>query len=48
MILINFTHGRYLVVAVLHLPCYGLFALVLRSKQSLLQRWFCNSYTYVK
>lgn len=38
----------YLVVALLHFPCYGLFALVLRLKQSLLGSWFSDSYTYVK
>ncbi|CAM0879809.1 unnamed protein product [Alopecurus aequalis] len=38
----------YLVVALLHLPCYGLFALVLRLKQSLLEGWLSSSYTYVK
>ncbi|XBI62272.1 hypothetical protein VPH35_042919 [Triticum aestivum] len=38
----------YLVVALLHFPCYGLFALVLRIKRSLLESWFPHSYTYVK
>ncbi|KAF0920371.1 hypothetical protein E2562_034833 [Oryza meyeriana var. granulata] len=37
----------YLVVAVLHFPCYALFALVMRLKQSLLERWFPHSYTCV-
>lgn len=36
----------YLVVALLHLPCYGLFALVLRLKHMLLESWFPQ--TYVK
>ncbi|GJN37347.1 hypothetical protein PR202_gb26288 [Eleusine coracana subsp. coracana] len=34
----------YLVVAVLHFPCYALFALVLRLKHSLLERWFPHTY----
>lgn len=38
----------YLVVALLHFPCYALFALVLRLKQSLLESWCPHSYTYVK
>lgn len=37
----------YLVVAVMHFPCYALFALVMRLKQSLLERWFPQSYTCV-
>jgi hypothetical protein len=37
-------HFRYLVVAVLHLPCYALFALVLRLKHSLLESWFPHTY----
>ncbi|KAJ1282396.1 hypothetical protein BS78_03G048700 [Paspalum vaginatum] len=36
----------YLVVALLHLPCYALFVLVLRIKHSLLESWFPQ--TYVK
>jgi hypothetical protein len=40
------THGRYLVVALLHLPCYALFTLVLRLKHSVLESWFPQ--TYVK
>jgi hypothetical protein len=36
--------GRYLVVALLHLPCYGMFALVLRLKHMLLESWFPQTY----
>ncbi|KAI4967716.1 hypothetical protein ZWY2020_016965 [Hordeum vulgare] len=38
----------YLVVALLHFPCYALFALVQRIKKSLLESWFPHSCTYVK
>jgi len=36
----------YLVVALLHFPCYALFTLVLRLKHSVLESWFPQ--TYVK
>ncbi|OEL19920.1 hypothetical protein BAE44_0019062 [Dichanthelium oligosanthes] len=36
----------YLVVALLHFPCYALFILVLRLKHSVLESWFPQ--TYVK
>jgi hypothetical protein len=41
---IPLSHCRYLVVAVLHFPCYALFALVLRLKHSLLGSWFPHTY----
>lgn len=33
----------YLVVALLHLPCYAIFALIVKLKQYLLSRWFSQS-----
>jgi len=38
------TPGRYLVVALLHFPCYALFTLVLRLKHILLESWFPQTY----
>ncbi|OIT33149.1 PREDICTED: uncharacterized protein LOC109206362 [Nicotiana attenuata] len=32
----------YLLVALLHIPCYGIFALLVRLKQYVLWRWFPN------
>ncbi|KAI5665510.1 hypothetical protein M9H77_15363 [Catharanthus roseus] len=32
----------YLVVALLHLPCYAIFALIVKLKQYLLSRWFSH------
>ncbi|KAJ8631171.1 hypothetical protein MRB53_024494 [Persea americana] len=34
----------YLSVAVLHLPCYAIFALIVRMKSYFLSRWFPQSY----
>ncbi|KAM7506604.1 hypothetical protein LguiA_017057 [Lonicera macranthoides] len=34
----------YLVVAVLHLPCYGIFALLVKTKYYMLSTWFSQSY----
>ncbi|GKV36431.1 hypothetical protein SLEP1_g44566 [Rubroshorea leprosula] len=34
----------YLAVALMHFPCYGVFALVIKLKHHLLSRWFGNSY----
>ncbi|XP_010519548.1 PREDICTED: uncharacterized protein LOC104798970 isoform X7 [Tarenaya hassleriana] len=34
----------YLSVAVMHFPCYGAFALLVKLKHRLLQRWFSESY----
>ncbi|XP_076925283.1 uncharacterized protein LOC143588056 [Bidens hawaiensis] len=34
----------YLVVALLHLPCYYIFALIVNIKYRVLARWFPNSY----
>ncbi|AED97680.1 hypothetical protein AtNW77_Chr5g0149591 [Arabidopsis thaliana] len=34
----------YFSVAVMHLPCYGAFALLVKLKHRLLQRWFPESY----
>ncbi|KAG5598727.1 hypothetical protein H5410_030097 [Solanum commersonii] len=33
----------YLLVAFLHIPCYGIFALLVRLKQYVLWRWFPQS-----
>lgn len=33
----------YLLVALLHIPCYGIFALLVRLKQYVLLRWFPQS-----
>ncbi|OWM90501.1 uncharacterized protein LOC116187033 [Punica granatum] len=38
----------YLSVALMHLPCYGVFALVIKLKHSLLARWFLQSYQYAR
>uniref|UniRef100_A0A5B7BM91 Transmembrane protein n=1 Tax=Davidia involucrata TaxID=16924 RepID=A0A5B7BM91_DAVIN len=34
----------YLLVALLHIPCYGVFALIIEIKHYLLSRWFPQSY----
>lgn len=34
----------YLIVALLHLPCYALFALIVQAKYYLLSRWFPQSH----
>ncbi|KAK3032106.1 hypothetical protein RJ639_036320 [Escallonia herrerae] len=34
----------YLLVAVLHVPCYGMFAVAVKIKYFLLSRWFPESY----
>ncbi|GLU02070.1 hypothetical protein SLE2022_193400 [Rubroshorea leprosula] len=34
----------YLLLGLMHLPCYGLFALVVKSKHFLLSKWFPQSY----
>lgn len=34
----------YLFLALMHLPCYGIFALIVKSKHNLLSKWFPNSY----
>ncbi|CAK9176135.1 unnamed protein product [Ilex paraguariensis] len=34
----------YLVVAVMHIPCYGIFALLVRIKHYVFSRWFARSY----
>lgn len=38
----------YLVVALLHLPCYSIFALVVEIKYRLLTRWFPESYRFFR
>ncbi|KVH92839.1 hypothetical protein Ccrd_005156 [Cynara cardunculus var. scolymus] len=38
----------YLVVALLHLPCYSIFALVVAIKYCLLTRWFPESYRFLR
>ncbi|KAI4303848.1 hypothetical protein MLD38_039437 [Melastoma candidum] len=38
----------YLAVALLHFPCYGVFALVIKLKHVLLRRWFPRSYKYAR
>ncbi|KDO69607.1 hypothetical protein CISIN_1g019102mg [Citrus sinensis] len=38
----------YFAVAVMHIPCYGVFALAIRLKHTLLSRWFPDSYQCVK
>ncbi|XP_030513281.1 uncharacterized protein LOC115727243 isoform X1 [Rhodamnia argentea] len=38
----------YLGVAVMHVPCYGIFALIVRLKHILLPRWFPESYQSLK
>ncbi|KAI7758436.1 hypothetical protein M8C21_001274 [Ambrosia artemisiifolia] len=37
----------YLLLALLHLPCYGIFALVIKLKHFLLSKWFPDSNQYV-
>ncbi|KAK1433828.1 hypothetical protein QVD17_10746 [Tagetes erecta] len=37
----------YLLVAMLHVPCYGIFVLVIKLKHFLLSTWFPNSNRYV-
>ncbi|XP_028118795.1 uncharacterized protein LOC114316333 [Camellia sinensis] len=34
----------YLLVALMHIPCYGAFALIMKLKHCLLSRWFPQSY----
>ncbi|GAB4830627.1 hypothetical protein Ancab_020393 [Ancistrocladus abbreviatus] len=34
----------YFVLAVAHIPCYGLYALVIKAKNSLFSKWFPTSY----
>lgn len=34
----------YFAVALMHFPCYGIFALVIKLKHNLLSRWFPDSY----
>ncbi|KAJ0895112.1 hypothetical protein HanPSC8_Chr09g0396711 [Helianthus annuus] len=37
----------YLLLALLHLPCYGVFALVIKLKHCLLSKWFPDSNRYI-
>lgn len=34
----------YLLISLLHIPCYGIFALIVEMKHYLLSRWFPHSY----
>ncbi|XVE67895.1 hypothetical protein DITRI_Ditri09bG0024700 [Diplodiscus trichospermus] len=38
----------YSVMALMHLPCYGLFALIINTKHYLLSKWFPQSYRCFK
>ncbi|KDP45311.1 hypothetical protein JCGZ_09560 [Jatropha curcas] len=34
----------YLMIGLMHLPCYGFFALIIKMKHSILSKWFPESY----
>ncbi|XP_050224625.1 uncharacterized protein LOC126674250 [Mercurialis annua] len=38
----------YLLVGLMHLPCYGFFVLIVRMKHDLLSKWFPQSYRCLK
>lgn len=38
----------YFLVALLHVPCYGMFSLVIRIKNSLFSKWFSHSYVCLR
>lgn len=38
----------YFVVAVMHIPCYAIFPLMIKLKNILLSRWFPQSYYYIR
>ncbi|XP_059641215.1 uncharacterized protein LOC132283295 isoform X2 [Cornus florida] len=38
----------YLLVALLHIPCYCVFLLIMKTKHYLLSRWFPQSYQYLR
>ncbi|KAI4326720.1 hypothetical protein MLD38_032004 [Melastoma candidum] len=38
----------YFSVALMHFPCYGIFALVIKLKHALLKRWLPQSYKYAR
>lgn len=35
---------RYFLIAVMHVPCYGLFALIVKLKHHFLSKWLPLSY----
>ncbi|KAM0060584.1 hypothetical protein Hdeb2414_s0004g00125861 [Helianthus debilis subsp. tardiflorus] len=43
----SFSPLWYLAVALLHVPCYGIFVLVIKLKHFLLLKWFPDSTRYV-
>ncbi|KAJ9568274.1 LOW QUALITY PROTEIN: hypothetical protein OSB04_004240 [Centaurea solstitialis] len=43
----SFSPLWYLLVALLHVPCYGIFVLVIKLKHFLLTKWFPDSNRYV-
>ncbi|KAL3813806.1 hypothetical protein ACJIZ3_015074 [Penstemon smallii] len=43
---VDFAPLWYLVVALLHVPCYGIFVLAVKVKHHLLSRWFPHSYRF--
>lgn len=43
----SFSPLWYLLVALLHIPCYGIFVLVIKLKHFLLSKWFPDSNRYV-
>ncbi|XP_039062704.1 uncharacterized protein LOC120207265 [Hibiscus syriacus] len=38
----------YGLLAIMHIPCYGIFALILKTKHYLLSKWFPQSYLHLK
>ncbi|THU43869.1 hypothetical protein C4D60_Mb02t01360 [Musa balbisiana] len=44
VMLIHIPHCRYLCMALIHFPCYGLYWLIVRAKHSFFPKFFPNAY----
>ncbi|XP_076944811.1 uncharacterized protein LOC143615599 [Bidens hawaiensis] len=45
---VHFAPMWYWIVALLHLPCYGIFALLVKTKYYILSEWFPESYNCLR
>ncbi|GER56820.1 sulfite exporter TauE/SafE family protein [Striga asiatica] len=45
---IFYFYTQYSTVALMHIPCYGIFLLIMKAKHFLLSKWFPQSYRFVQ